>query len=256
MMGVFDGKVALVTGAARGNGEGIARVIADKGGTVALTDISQGVFATAEAIGHGAKGYIMDVSDEDSIRAAVEEILRDFGRIDVLVNNAGISIIKEFEDVDSALRDKYWSVLQNGPWNCTKAVIPHMVQNNYGRIVNISSVTGPVQCNARTTVYSTAKASLVGFTRAIAIEYAGKNITCNAVLPGFIQTPMVEESAARRNPQDPQSVLKRYAEGIPMGRLGTAKEVGFVTAFLASDEAAYITGVSVVIDGGNAIPEG
>lgn len=255
-MGVFDGKIALVTGAARGNGEGIARVIAQKGGTVALTDISENVFATAEKIGGGARGYIMDVGDELSVEKAVAQIVSDFGRIDVLVNNAGISIIKEFEQCDSALRDKYWNVLQNGPWNCTKAVIPHMVQNNYGRIVNISSVTGPVQCNTKTTIYSTAKASLIGFTRSIAIEYAPNNITCNAVLPGFILTPMVEESAARRNPENPQAVLARYAEGIPMKRLGTPEEIGYITAFLASDEASYITGVSVVIDGGNAIPEG
>jgi NAD(P)-dependent dehydrogenase (short-subunit alcohol dehydrogenase family) len=255
-MNSFEGKFALVTGAARGNGEGIARVIMERGGTVAMTDISETVFETAKALGGNSKAYIMNVADRVSIETAVAKILVDFGRIDILVNNAGISIIKPFEECTVEIRDRYWQVLQNGVWDCTQAVIPHMVKNKYGRIVNISSVTGPVVCNGSTAVYSTAKASLIGLTRSIAIEYADKNITCNAVLPGFILTPMVEESAARRNPENPQQILDRYASGIPMGRLGTPRDIGNAVAFLASDDAEYITGISLIVDGGNTIPEG
>ena len=254
-MGVFDGKVALITGAARGNGEGIARVIASKGGTVVLTDLSETVTDTAANIGGSAVGYKMDVCNPGEIKMVVDDVIAKFGHIDVLVNNAGITCITPFLETTDEIRDRTLRVLQLGVWNCTKAVIPHMLKAKYGRIVNISSVTGPVVCDPCEVAYSMAKASVMGFTRSIAVEYASSNITCNAVLPGYILTQMAIETAERTKPGHADEVIKSIESGIPMGRMGTPQDIGYLVAFLASDEASYITGIPVIIDGGNALPE-
>lgn len=253
-MGVFDGKVALVTGAARGNGEGIARVIASKGGTVILTDLLETVKDTAATIG-GARGYVMDVCDFAGVKGVVEEVADCFGHIDVLVNNAGITCITPFLETTDEVRDRTLRVLQLGVWNCTKACMPYFLKQKYGRIVNISSVTGPVVCDPHETAYAMAKAGVMGFTRAIAVEYAGQNITCNAILPGYILTEMARETAERSKPGHADEIIREIEQGIPMGRMGTPEDIGYLAAFLASDEASYITGIPVVIDGGNALPE-
>ncbi len=254
-MGVFDGKVALVTGAARGNGEGISRVIASKGGTVVLTDLSEKVTDTAKDIGCGAVGYVMDVCDYDAVKRVVDDVVAKLGRIDVLANNAGITCITPFLETTDELRDRTLKVLQNGVWNCTKAVLPYFLKANYGRIVNISSVTGPVVCDPYEVAYSMAKAGVMGFTRAVAVEYAARNITCNAVLPGYILTNMARETAERSKPGHADEIIGEIEKGIPMGRMGTPQDIGYLAAFLASDEASYITGIPVIIDGGNALPE-
>jgi NAD(P)-dependent dehydrogenase (short-subunit alcohol dehydrogenase family) len=130
-----------------------------------------------------------------------------------------------------------------------------MLKAKYGRIVNISSVTGPMVCDPCEVAYSMAKAGVMGFTRSIAVEYASSNITCNAVLPGYILTQMAIETAERTKPGHADEVIKNIESGIPMGRMGTPQDIGYLVAFLASDEASYITGIPVIIDGGNALPE-
>lgn len=254
-MGIFDGKVALVTGAARGNGEGISRVIAAKGGTVVLTDISPKVHETAKNIGNDALSYEMDVADVARVHWVADDVAKKLGHIDVLVNNAGITCITPFLETSDELRDRVLRILQIGPWNCTKAVIPYMVKQNYGRIVNISSVTGPIVCDPHETAYGMAKAGIIGLTKSIAIEFAGNNITCNAVLPGYILTDMAIETAERSKPGHADEVIAEIERGIPMKRMGTAIDIGNLVAFLASDEASYITGQPVIIDGGNGLPE-
>jgi len=137
----------------------------------------------------------------------------------------------------------------------TQAVIPYMKKNRYGRIVNMSSVTGPYECDRGYSAYAATKAALIGFTKAIASEYAEYGITCNAVCPGFILTPNVLRSAKTTNPDNPQSVIDKIAGAVPVKKLGTPEQIGSLVAFLAGDNAEYITGTANVIDGGNMIPE-
>jgi hypothetical protein len=143
----------------------------------------------------------------------------------------------------------------HGVWNCSKAVLPHMVQQSYGKVVNISSVTGPIVVDVGDSAYGATKAAIWGFTKALALEFAQHNITVNAVCPGYIHTPGVDKAARESNPTDPQSVISGIARRIPMRRLGTIEELGNLVAFLASDESSYITGTTVVIDGGAILPE-
>ena len=130
-----------------------------------------------------------------------------------------------------------------------------MIKNNYGKIVNLSSVTGPMVADSGEVAYATTKAALLGFTKSLAMEVVKNNICVNAIMPGYIHTPMVDGIAIDTNKEDPESVIKGIAAGIPMGRLGTIDELGELAAFLASDEASYITGQGIVIDGGSTLPE-
>jgi len=153
------------------------------------------------------------------------------------------------------LRDFHFNINIIGAWNCTKSVIPYMIGSGYGRIINISSVTGPRVCDSGFTAYATSKAALIGFTKSLAVEYASRNITVNAILPGYVLTPMVRKSAEESNPENPQSVIDGIASAIPMGRMGSTRELGELVAFLASDNAAYITGTENIFDGGSTLPE-
>lgn len=254
-MNTLEGKIALITGAAMGNGEGIARVMAAKGATVLLADIDDSVFDTAASIGENAFAYRMDVSDPASVNAVAETVLEEFGRLDILVNNAGIARYVDITDMDDARRDLHLNVNAKGTWNCVKAFLPSMTERKYGRIVNISSVTGPRVVDPGMLGYAMSKGAISAFTRAVAIETAKLGITCNAILPGYFLTPMARFGAYETDPDDPQRVLDGIAAGIPMGRFGKPEEIGYLAAFLASDEAAYITGQEFTIDGGNGLPE-
>ncbi len=254
-MGILDGKVALITGGAMGNGRGIAEVMAEEGARVIIADISDEVFKTAEEIGERAFPVKVDITDKNDVLSSVAECKEQFGRIDILVNNAGIARFSRFSDIKDELRDLHLNVNVIGAWNCTKAVIPLMLEKKYGRVINMSSVTGPFVVDPGQTGYATSKAALIGFTKALAVETAADNITVNAICPGYILTPMVKHSAKESNPENPQAVIDSIAAGIPMKRLGTPTEIGKLAAFLASDEASYITGQAIIIDGGNGLPE-
>lgn len=257
-MGKLNNKIAIITGAASGNGNGAAKVLAENGAQVILTDINDKVFAAARNIiesGHKAAAYKMDVSSWAEIRQVTEQVFNRFGRIDILVNNAGICKIIPFLQIDDEIRDMMFNINIKGVWNCSKAVISYMIKQNYGKIINLSSVTGPMVVDAGETAYATTKAAIWGLTKALAIEFAKSNITVNAICPGYIKTPMAESIARESNPYDPQSVLDSIASAIPMGRLGTIEELGDLVAFLASDESRYITGTQIVIDGGSTLPE-
>ncbi len=254
----LKGRVAIVTGAARGNGEGAARVMAKEGAIVVLTDVLDQVHETAKSIkgqGYRAIAFKMDVTKKAEVNKVVQEVLKQFGKIDILVNNAGIGPTSIFMDIPDEIFEKTLDVNVRGPWIMTKAVLPGMLKQKYGRIVNISSVSGPLVADIGESAYGLSKGALWGFTRALALEVAKFGITVNAIMPGMILTDMVKNFAKETNPKDPEVVLEKLANGIPMGRLGTIEEFGDLVAFLASDEARYITGTPVIIDGGSTIPE-
>jgi NAD(P)-dependent dehydrogenase (short-subunit alcohol dehydrogenase family) len=256
-MGKLDGKTAVITGAAMGNGEGVARVMASHGARVVLWDVSEQVFETAGALqsaGHEATAHQVDVRDLEACQAAADAAA-ELGGVEILCNNAGVVRLAPFLEMSDEDRDLQLDVNIKGVWNCTKAILPQMQQKKYGRIVIMSSVTGPMVANAGETAYALSKAALLGFTKALALEVVQDNITVNAICPGMIRTPMVENAAREFSPDNPDPILELIAGKIPMGRMGNILEIGELAAFLASDESTYITGTQVVIDGGSTLPE-
>jgi NAD(P)-dependent dehydrogenase (short-subunit alcohol dehydrogenase family) len=194
------------------------------------------------------------VTEIAHIKRTVEEILNEFGKIDILVNNAGIAIFSLFTDMSEHDRDRVLNVNFNGMWNCAKAMIPGMIEKKHGRIINISSVTGPRVATSGLTAYSAAKGAVSAFTRSLALEMAEYNITVNAILPGFIDTALTSPMAYDFG-MDEKDFSRWLSMSIPMKRMGTIEEVGNLALFLASDDAGYITGQEIVIDGGNIIQE-
>lgn len=251
----LQGKIAFVTGAAMGNGEGIARVMAEKGATVVLADINEKIYETAASIGGKALAFKVDISDYEAVKRVADDVIGQFGRLDILVNNAGIARLIRVEEMSRELLDFHYRVNVVGCWNCTKAFIPRMIAQRYGRIVNMSSVTGCRVADPGMMGYGMSKAAVLGLTKATAIDVARYGITVNAILPGYILTPMVRHSAHETNPENPQAVIDAIAAGVPLGRMGEPREIGYLAAFLASDEAAYITGAEFLIDGGSTLPE-
>ncbi len=250
----FEGQTALVTGAGSDNGIGFAaaKTLGELGARVAIVSTTDRIYQRAvelQTLGIDAKGYIADLMDRQQVRELIGQVMEDLGRIDVLVNNAGMVQVGMEEDFSGFLDMSYesWddSINRNLniTFNVTKEVLPGMVANGYGRIVNTSSVTGSVASNPGEAAYSAAKAGIDGMTKSLAIEFGSKGITVNSVLPGWIGTASQTEAeeAGGRN--------------TPIGRSATAEEVANGIVFLASREASYITGVSLVIDGGNTIQE-
>lgn len=257
-MAKLDNKIAVVTGAAMGNGEGIARVFAGHGAQVLLWDIDDKVTDTAKSIqnaGGKANSFKVDVTNFASCEEAAREARKRFGRIDILCANAGVIRLGSFLDMTDAVRDFHFDVNIKGVWNSCKAVLPDMLSKGDGRIVVLSSVTGPMVADPGEVAYATTKAALWGFTKSLAREYAEEKIRVNAICPGYIHTPMAEQIASDSNPGDPDAVIEGIRRGVPIGRLGRIEEIGELAAFLASDESSYITGTTVVIDGGSTLPE-
>ena len=257
-MGKLEGKVAIVTGAARGNGEGAARVMAREGATVVLADILDLVHQTAKSIrddGYKAVSFKMDITKSDEVNQVVQKVLEQFGKVDILVNNAAVLAVVSLLDMSDEVRDRLIDVNIKGIFIVTKAVLPAMIKQKYGKIVNMSSVTGPIVADANETAYAASKGAVWGFTKSLASEVAPYGINVNAVCPGAIDTEMVAQMFVETNPDDPESVKKQLVSGIPFKRLGTIEELGELVAFLASDEARYLTGQPFVIDGGSTLPE-
>lgn len=253
----LEGKVAIVTGGAMGNGLGIVKVFLKYKAKVVIIDSSKKLgttlgelekeFPTSTII-----GYEVDIRDRKMLEAVCHDVFGKLGSIDVLVNNAGVCILDTFENMSDEIRDKQFDINIKGTWNVTKATLPYMKK---GSIVNLSSVTGPLVADSGECAYATTKAALVGFTKGLAADLVNKNIRVNAILPGYIRTPMVEEMAKASNPSDPESVIKNIADAIPMKRMGTIYELGELAAFLASEESSYLTATTLVFDGGSTLPE-
>jgi 3-oxoacyl-[acyl-carrier protein] reductase len=244
----FEGKTAVVTGGARGIGFEVALKLAQGGATVVLVDVLQDAMtqAAAKLTAAGAKAvltYKVDVTDEASVEKTLDEVTDKTGSLDILINNAGITRDDLLLRMETAMWDLVMAVNLKGTFLMTKHAARHMLRKRYGRIVNLASVSGlvgnPGQAN-----YSASKAGVVGFTRTVARELAKKGITCNAVAPGFIQTDMTAVL--------PEKAREMAMAAIPMARMGTAEEVASVIAFFASDEAAYVTGHVLPVDGGMA----
>ena len=254
----LEGKVAIVTGGAMGNGLGIVKVFLEYGAKVAILDYSDKLVGTVEDFnkkGYDVLGYTVDIRDFEKVKNAVDDIYNKLGKIDILVNNAGVCKLAKFMDMDDSLRDFHFDINIKGTWNVSKACTPYMKEKMYGSIINLSSVTGPMVADSGEVAYATTKAAVLGFTKGLAAEVVDKGIRVNAILPGYIMTPMVEGIAKDSNKDNPNSVVDGIAKGIPMKRLGTIEELGEFAAFLASDEASYLTGQGYVIDGGSTLPE-
>ena len=248
-------KVAVVTGGAMGNGLGIVKVFLKEGAKVAILDYAKELDKTINDLkdeGYQVSGYNVDIRNIENVQNAIKQINNEYGYIDILVNNAGVCRLETFMKMDDELRDFHFDINIKGTWNVTKATIPYM---NRGSIINLSSVTGPMVADSGEVAYATTKAALIGFTKGLAAELVNQNIRVNAIMPGYIMTPMVEGMAKESNPSNPESVVEGIAKGIPMKRLGTPEELGNLAAFLASEESSYITGQGIVIDGASTLPE-
>lgn len=259
-MNKLENKVAIITGGAMGNGLGIAKVFLKYGAKIIILDYAKELEDTMSNLqldfpNSTIDGYQVDIREKETINNCVKEVISKYEHIDILVNNAGICRLKTFENLDDELRDLHFDINIKGTWNITKAVVPYMKKNQESSIINLSSVTGPMVADSGEVAYATTKAALVGFTKALAMELVEYNIRVNAILPGYILTPMVEAMSKETNPQSPEKVIEGIANGIPMKRLGKIEELGELAAFLSSQESTYITGQEFVIDGGSTLPE-
>jgi NAD(P)-dependent dehydrogenase (short-subunit alcohol dehydrogenase family) len=255
----LEGKIALITGASKGIGRGIAETYAKHGASLIVAARSSSEIeefaGKLRADGYNALGIAMDVSNPESVKEGVKKALIQFETIDILVNNAGVCRLGNFLDLSDEDRDYHIDINLKGVWNVTKCVMPLMVKKNRGKIVIMSSVTGDMVADPGEVAYAMTKAALVGFTKALAVEAAKNNINVNAICPGYILTPMVQGMAKQSDSANPDSVINGVAGAIPFKRMGKPVEVGELAAFLGSDEASYITGTQIVIDGGSTLPE-
>ncbi|GAB4332679.1 MAG: glucose 1-dehydrogenase [Dehalococcoidia bacterium] len=244
MRGLQD-RVAFVTGAASGIGRAIAIRLAEEGARVAIADINEpGASAVAEEIGTAAIAVHIDVTDATSVAAAIGRATAALGPIDILVNNAGWDKAEPFIQSTEETWHKVLAINLLGPMHCTKAVLPRMIERGAGRIVSISSDAGRVGSTGEA-VYSAAKAGIIGFSKTIAREVARHNINVNVVCPGPTDTPLLEQVAAG-NPR----LVEALTRAIPFGRLGQPADIAGAVAFLASDDAAFITGQTLSVSGG------
>lgn len=241
-------KVSIITGAAQGIGLATALKFAQEGAVVVVTDINQdgvdAALAQCQALGATAQGYLLDVTDREAVDAVVSKVLAEFGRIDVLVNNAGITQDARLQKMTLEQFDRVIDVNLRAVFHCSQAVADTMVAQGSGVILNASSVTG-LYGNFGQTNYAASKFGVIGFTKTWSRELGPKGVRVNAVAPGFIATPMVAAI--------PEKVLLELQKRIHLGRMGKPEEVANVYAFLASDEASYINGEVIEVSGGASI---
>lgn len=241
----FEGKTAVVTGAAQGIGWAIAKRLYDEGAKVALLDISsEKVKAAAERIdpeGKRTAGYACNVADQASVNQVMEAVEMQQGPIDILINNAGITRDGMFHKMSAEQWDQVLDVNLNGIYNCTRAVINGMRARKYGKIVNLASVSA--FGNMGQTNYGASKAAVIGFTKCLAKESARAGITVNAIAPSYINTEMLQAV--------PEDVMQKFIAAIPSNRLGTPEELAAVAAFLSSDDSSFVTGECIVVSGGS-----
>lgn len=245
----FENKTAVITGGSRGIGLAIAKKLAEGGANIAVLyvgDETEGKAAKAELEQYGTKveQYFCDVSDFEKSKAVCEQVIEEFGKVDILINNAGITRDKLVLNMDENDFDAVINVNLKGTFNMIKHFYKHFMKNRGGRIVSTSSIVGLIG-NAGQANYSASKAGIIGLTKSVARELAGRNVTVNAVAPGYIGTDMTNVL--------PDKVKESMKAQIPAKRIGTPEDVANVVAFLCSDEAAYVTGEVIRVDGGLAI---
>ncbi len=240
----LEGKVAVITGAGRGIGREAALLFASEGAKIVVADVdSHAETVAAEIVAGGGKALFIrtDVTDRETCQAMASSAVKEFGRIDILVNNAGIVRDGQLVKLTEADFDLVVDVNLKGTFNTTQAVVPHMIEQGSGRIINVSSVVG-LYGNFGQTNYAATKAGVIGMTKVWARELGKKGINVNAVAPGFIQTEMTEGV--------PEKVLDLMRSKTPLGRLGSARDVANIYLFFASDEAAFVHGAVLSVDGG------
>ena len=244
---ILKDRVALVTGAVGGIGRSISLHLAAEGAILALSYLVERDEDAEEYLkeltrqGFRASLYKADVSRSDEAVSLVERVTKDFGRIDVLINNAGITIDKAMKNMSPDQWDKVIGVDLSSVFYCSRAVIGQMLERGYGRVINISSVVGQ-KGNFGQTNYAAAKAGIIGFTKALALETAKKGITVNAIAPGFVKTAMTDKI--------PKDVMDKIVDSIPVGRLAEPSEIARAIVFLADEKSSYITGQVMGINGG------
>lgn len=250
-MARFDERVVVVTGAGRGIGWGIARRFLQEGARVVLADTQAETLADAVRslgpLANAARPEVCDVSRADDVARLVASTVEHFGGVSILVNNAGISpkhqgVKAVVEAMDEAEWRKVLDVNLTGAFLCSRACLPHMKAKRWGRIVNIASQAGRTRTDIAGAHYAASKAGMMGLARTLAVEAGKDGITCNSIAPGRIETPMAAEAGA--------AVNAAYLTRIPVGRLGTPDDVAAAVAFLASDEAGFISGVTLDVNGG------
>ncbi len=244
-MNRFDGKIALITGSARGIGKSIARLFAKQGAQVVIADILQeDIDATVqEFTSEGLKGagYQCNITSEEEVENMMKDVYQQFNSIDILINNAGITadtLLIRMKKIDW---DKVINVNLTGTFICTQKATKYMMKQRHGKIVNISSVIGFIG-NFGQANYAASKGGIIAFTKSVSKELASRNINVNAVAPGFIRTAMTDAL--------PEEIQQKYLENISLKRFGTPEDVGKLVLFLSSEDADYITGQTIIIDGG------
>ena len=245
-MGLLQDKTAIITGATRGIGKGIALEFAKQGANIAFTysssvEAANALEAELAAFGVKAKGYQSNAAEFDAAQTLAADVLKEFGTIDVLINNAGITKDNLLMRISEEDFDKVIEVNLKSVFNLTKAVIRPMMKQRAGSIINMSSVVG-VQGNAGQTNYAASKAGMLGFTKSVALELGSRNIRCNAIAPGFIETEMTAKLD--------EAVVDGWRQAIPLKRGGQPEDIANACVFLASDMSAYITGQTLNVDGG------
>ena len=242
--GDFDGRVALVTGGARGMGRAIIELLASRGAQVAVNDLDpEATAAAAHAIGNDSLAVAGDVADPNRVRAIVDQVADHYGRLDVLVNNAGIAYHRSIYEITDEEWSRVFAVNVQAVFTFIQSASKPMAANGYGRVVNFSSTAGKNVSTVAGAHYTASKAAVLGITRASALELAAHGITVNAVCPGMIDTQMIKDAW-------PQERIDAYIPSIPLQRMGQPSEVAELVAFLASERAGYITGAAMDITGG------
>jgi len=245
-MKLLKDKTAIITGATRGIGKGIAEVFAQQGANIAFTysssvDAAKALEKKLQAFGVRAKGYQSNAANFDAAQELAKQVLEEFETIDILINNAGITKDNLLMRISEEDFDKVIEINLKSVFNLTKAVIRPMMKQRKGSIINMSSVVG-VKGNAGQTNYAASKAGILGFTKSVALELGSRNIRCNAIAPGFIETEMTGKL--------PEETVKSWRDAIPLKRGGTPEDIANACVFLASDMSAYITGQTLNVDGG------
>lgn len=245
-MGQLKGKTAIITGASRGIGKGIAEVFASEGANVAFTysssdDAARTLEVELSQLGVKAKGYKSNAANFDQAQTLVQDVLNDFGQIDILINNAGITKDNLLMRMSEADFDSVIDVNLKSVFNMTKAIQATFLKQRKGAIVNMSSVVG-VKGNAGQTNYAASKAGIIGFSKSVALELGSRNIRCNVIAPGFIETEMTSKLD--------EATVKTWRDGIPLKRGGTPKDIADACVFLSSDQSSYITGQVLHVNGG------
>ena len=239
-------KVAIVTGGASGIGEGICLEFASQGAAIAIADLNdekaQAVVEKVQALNVKAQAYNVDIVDAPRVREVVEAVQKDFGTIDILVNCAGISLFKPVYEFTDEEWQRIRSVNLDGPWNVSRAVVPVMIKKKYGKIVNISSAAG-TRATPHASPYSTAKHGVLGLTRTFAVDLGEFGINVNCICPASVDSPLLRATVS-------EAYCQAMVDRLPLGRLGKASDISKAALFLVSDDAEWITGVILPVDGG------